>query len=206
MKPFANSLLKYLSVFQHAAKKPLTKWEKRLSLFLLAPFIAGAPLALGDSGAGAATPGSSPAAKSARTPTPLNIPIPVGHDAETVKLPYFDVHGKLQMTFYITKALRLDPDHLDLTEAYVQTYDDKGAPDLGVSMTRSKLDLTTRIVTSDLPVTVYNSDFQIAGQKMSFNSQTHTGHMSGHVHMVVYNLQGATGAPSPSPAPAETPQ
>jgi lipopolysaccharide export system protein LptC len=107
------------------------------------------------------------------------------------------------MMIYADKAMRPDPDHLEMTTAYMQTYDDKGAPDLGITMTRSVLDLNTRIVTSDVPVTVSRTDFLIIGQNMSFNSQTRAGHMSGHVHTVIYNLQAAAGAsPSPSPSPA----
>ncbi len=115
------------------------------------------------------------------------IPIPVKHDAEGVNLPYFDSRGKLQMYFIIAKAIRVDMDHLEMKNAYMQTYDEKGTPDATVFMSRSLLDLNTRIVTSDIPVTVRRSDFEIVGQKMVFNTQNRTGHMFGHVRMVLYN-------------------
>jgi hypothetical protein len=133
------------------------------------------------------------------SPTPMNIPIPVQHDAAGMKLPYFDEHGRLQMYFNISKALRQDLGHLEMTDAYMQTYDEKGVPDANVFMNRSVLDLNTRIVTSDVPVIVRRSDFEITGQKMVFNTRTRVGEMTGHVRMVIYNRQEAA-QPTPSPS------
>ena len=144
------------------------------------------------------TPAASPGASVSPTPPKLNIPIPVKHDAEGVKLPYFDNHGRLQMYFAIARAVRLDPDHLDMTNAFMQTYDEKGIPDANVFMRRSVLDLNSRIVTSDIPVIVRRSDFEITGQQMVFNTQTRAGHMTGHVRMVIYNRQEMS-APTPAP-------
>ena len=133
------------------------------------------------------------------TPIKLNIPIPPGHAAEGVKLPYFDDRGRLQMFFSIMQGMRIDPDHLEMTNAYMQTYDEKGVPDANVYMKRSVLDLNSRIVTSDIPVVVRRSDFEITGQKMVFNTQTRSGRMTGHVQMVIYNRQEMA-QPTPTPA------
>ena len=104
------------------------------------------------------------------------------------------------MYFNIAKALRVDLGHLEMQNSYMQTYDEKGVPDASVFMSRSVLDLNTRIVTSDVPVTVRRSDFEVTGQKMVFNTQTRLGHMTGGVHMVIYNHQEmASASPSPSP-------
>jgi hypothetical protein len=141
-------------------------------------------------------------AKASPTPPPprFNPPIPVSHDAEVVNLPYWDSKGKLQMFFNIAKAFRSDLGHLDMENAYMQTYDDKGVPDATVFMTRAALDLNTLIVTSDVPVTVRRSDFDIVGQKMVFNTKTRQGRMTGHVRMTIYNREDM-GQPSPSPSP-----
>jgi hypothetical protein len=144
-----------------------------------------------------------PAPNSSPTPTRFNIPIPIDHNAKGVDLPFFD-NGKLQMYFVIKKAFRVDLDHLDMTHAYMQTYDDKETPDVTIYMTRSLLDLNTRVITSEVPVIIRRSDFEITGQKMVFNTQTHVGRLSGHVQMIIYNRQSATGGatPTPSPSPA----
>ena len=144
-----------------------------------------------------------PAPNSSPTPTRFNIPIPIDHNAKGVDLPFFD-NGKLQMYFVIRKAFRVDLDHLDMTHAYMQTYDDKETPDITIYMTRSLLDLNTRVITSEVPVVIRRSDFEITGQKMVFNTQTHVGRLSGHVQMIIYNRQSAAGGatPTPSPSPA----
>jgi hypothetical protein len=154
----------------------------------------------------------SPTPAPSATPAPgpkFNPPIPVNHGAVKVKLPYFDQAGRLQMFFNIQSAFRVDLNHLQLEDAYMQTYDEHRAPDANVFMTKSMLDLDTRIVTSDVPVIVRRSDFLIEGQKMVFNTQTHVGHMSGHVHMVIYNrTEMAHASPTPGPAgstPASNP-
>jgi len=144
-----------------------------------------------DSGSPAGTPGPK-----------FNVPIPVNHGAMGVKLPYFDDRGRLQMFFNIATAFRTDIGHLEMGNAYMQTYDETQAPDANVFMTRSVLDLNTRIVTSDVPVVVRRRDFEITGQKMVFNTQTRVGRMTGHVRMVIYNRQTAEPSPTPAPAPA----
>jgi Lipopolysaccharide-assembly, LptC-related len=195
--------------WKRAHAKPLRRKVVRKQclttrLLLVAILLAAVPLAWGNSGKkkNTAVPGSSVSP----TPPRFNIPIPVSHDAEGVKLPYFDAHGRLQMYFNIALARRVDLDHLEMDNAYMQTYDEKGAPDATVFMTRSTLDLNTRIVTSDVPVTVHRADFEIIGQKMVFNTQTRKGQMTGHVRMTIYNRQEMSHAsPSPSPSRPATP-
>jgi hypothetical protein len=146
-------------------------------------------------------PSPSPGGSASPTPPKFNIPIPMGHNAKGVDLPFFD-NGKLQMYFVIRKAFRVDINHLDMTHAYMQTYDEKETPDVTIYMTRCLLDLNTRVITSEVPVDIRRSDFEITGEKMVFNTQTHIGRLSGHVRMTIYNRQSTAGGASPSPAPA----
>ena len=150
------------------------------------------------------TPGAS------ASPKPkFDVPIPPDHGADYVKLPYFDERGRIQMYFNIQHAFREDLNHLQLTNAYMQTYDEHQAPDANVTITQGVLNLDTRVITSDVPVTVRRSDFQIVGQKMSFNTQTKVGHFSGHVHMIVFNrteMAKATPSPTPAAKPGASPQ
>jgi len=183
-----------------------TIWDSRYgraaTIMLLGICLAGTAPAWGHAKSDAPSPGSS--AGASPTPPKFNVPIPVSHDARGVKLPYYDERGRLQMYFVIAKAYRMDLKHLEMKKAYMQTYDEKETPDANVYMSDGILDLDTRIVTSDVPVIVRRSDFQIVGQKMVFNTQTRVGHMSGHVRMILYN-HTAIAAPSPtiSPVPAK---
>jgi hypothetical protein len=188
------------------ARSHLGRWRKA-GLMLLAVLIAAGPAAWGGQKAGEpdfSDGGATPAPKRPK----FDVPIPIGHDATVVGLPYFD-KGKLQMYFTIVKAYRVDLNHLKMQNAYLQTYDEKETEDADIYLPSSMLDLNTRIVTSDTPVTVSRSDFEIVGQKMVFNTQTHKGHMWGHVHMVIFNRQdegAASPSPSPSPAAPAAPQ
>ncbi|HEX4086592.1 MAG TPA: LPS export ABC transporter periplasmic protein LptC [Chthoniobacteraceae bacterium] len=153
------------------------------------------------------TPTATPAPSGSPKPK-FDVPIPPDHGADFVKLPYFDERGRLQMYFTIEHAFRVDEGHLRLTGAYMQTYDEHQSPDANVTITQGILDLNTRIITSDVPVTVRRSDFQIVGQKMVFNTQTKVGHFSGHVRMIIFNrseMAKASPTPGASAHPAESP-
>ena len=154
---------------------------------------------------GASSPSATASPGAAGSPTPASklkqiILIPIGHGARKATVPIFDIHAKLQMYFSIKEAFRTDDGHLAMTDAYLQTYDDKQTPDATIYLTRSVLDLDTSIVTSDVPSTVRRSDFEITGKKMRFNTQTHIGHMTGGVRMIIYN-SGEMSASTPSPSP-----
>lgn len=138
-------------------------------------------LALG--GIGAADPSATPGA----TPPRFNVPIPLGHDAKGITLPYFDKLGKLQMDFSIGTASRVDNDHLEMKFVHVNTYDEKGTLDLMVDLFTCVLDLNTRVVTSESPAKIQRSDFEIIGRTMTFDTQAKTGKMKGKVRMLIYN-------------------
>jgi hypothetical protein len=170
--------------------------SRRAGILVLLPLLAAGGIARAHTSKPSPSPGAG-----ADTAPRFNIPIPIDHNAKGVDLPFFD-NGKLQMYFVIRKAFRVDINHLDMTHAYMQTYDDKETPDVTIYMTRCLLDLNTRVITSEVPVDIRRSDFEITGQKMVFNTQTHVGRLSGHVQMTIYNRQTIAGGASPSPSPA----
>ena len=134
-----------------------------------------------------------PNKKKAPKESKFTVPIPVGHDAKGIRLPSFDRDGKLNMMFSIELAMRVDEDHLDMKNTFLETYTNDGTPDLSVQMTTSVLDLNTRIVTSKDPATVRRQDFEITGDKMQFNTKTHAGVFTGNIRMIIYNLQKSAG-------------
>jgi lipopolysaccharide-assembly LptC-related protein len=129
----------------------------------------------------------------AEQPPPVfNVPIPPGHDARVVKLPYYDSSGKLQMIFEIGIAKRTDMYHLTMTHVNMETFDDAGKSDMKIDMKTSVLDLNTRIVVSKEPVTVRRSDFELWGETMKFNTLTRQGKMIGKVRMLIFNRESMT--------------
>jgi len=117
-----------------------------------------------------------------KTPV-LNVPIPVNHGAKGIKLPYFDEKGSLQMDFSIESAFRIDTDHLQMKGVKMQTYNENGKVEMLIDSSSSILDLTTRMVTSDEPIT---------GETMQFDTQTKSGKIVGKVRMLIYNLTDMT--------------
>jgi hypothetical protein len=134
------------------------------------------------------------------TPPKFDVPIPIGHDAQVVKLPYYNSDGKLQMNFSINLAKRVDANHLQMSSVKIVTYKEDGAKDMSIALATSVLDLNTRILTSKEPVTVERSDFVLTGDRMRFNTQTHDGIFYGHVRMLIFNRETMT---SPSQETAQ---
>jgi len=116
----------------------------------------------------------------------LNVPIPINHNAEGVRIPYYDEKGKLQMFFSIVEAKRVDEIHLEMKAVNIDTYNPDGSQEMSVEAKSSILDLNTRIVTSNEPATIRRSDFEITGDTMQFNTKTREGNMSGNVRMLIY--------------------
>ena len=162
--------------------------------------------ALAVSGAGAKEKNSKAKKEKKSKDTGLNVPIPVDHDAEGLRIPSFDETGKLQMYFTITHAKRTDEDHLAMSMAKVETFDGNGARQMLIEVPRSVLDLKTRIVTSDSPVKITRSDFELTGDTMIFNTQTRMGRFVGNVRMLIFNREemagGEDAAPEKKPAGA----
>ena len=119
--------------------------------------------------------------------TELNIPIPIGHDAQGVHLPYYDEKGKLQMVFFIASATRVDDIHLQMQAVNIETYNQDGSREMSIDVKGSVLDLNTRIVTSNESATIRRTDFEITGDTMQFNTKSREGNMSGKVRMLIYN-------------------
>src|SRR5437879_5084788 len=122
-----------------------------------------------------------------KQPPKFDVMIPIKHNAKGVKLPYYDVHGKLQMNFEIEIATRIDNDHLQMKMAKMETYDEDGKQSMTIEMPVSILDLNTRVITSKKPVTVRRSDFEITGETMTFDTQIRAGKMIGKVRMLIFN-------------------
>lgn len=116
----------------------------------------------------------------------LNLPLPVGHEAKGIKLPYFNEEGKLEMNFVIGRAKRVDEHRLEMARVTVEMYDAEGAPEMKIDLPQSVLNLDTRVITSDAPVMIERSDFRIQGEGMRFNTKTRRGELQGKVKMLIY--------------------
>ena len=145
--------------------------------------------------------GKKPAVDKGDDEGKMSVPIPKGHDSKGLRIPYFGADGKLQMTFTIGVASRLDEDHVKMHDLQVETLDEKGAREMLIELPSSILELTTRVISTKEGVTIKSSDFELTGNAMDFNTKTKQGRLVGAVRMVIYNLdEEATPAPAGGPS------
>lgn len=143
--------------------------------------------------------------KTEATPAPedksakMSVPLPVGHDAKGLTIPYRDGDGKLQMRFVMELGKRIDPDHLAMTKLLIETFDDTEVKEMTIDLPDSVLDLNTRVITTRTGVLIKRDDFELTGKTMEFNTETKQGRLGGKVHMKIYNLENET-------TPEETPR
>ena len=130
---------------------------------------------------------------------PDMIPIPKGHDSKGLKIPYSDEKGRLQMTFNIGTATRIDDDHVQMADLNIETFDEAGNSEMKIALPTSVLDTRTRIISSNQHVTIQRADFELTGESLEFNTQTKEGKLGGGVRMLIYNLSNETAANTDQP-------
>ena len=164
----------------------------RLSFAL---FLAGSCLVLG---------GDRKRRRGTPTPTPeprealglKNIPLTVGHEAKGLVLPNYDIQGHLLGRFEAATAARVDEDHVRFTNLKMTTFDEHEQPDFKIDMADGILNLETRVIASNQRTKVKRTDFEIAGDTMSFNTLTKLGTLTGNVHMTIFNQKEIAGSPA----------
>ena len=130
---------------------------------------------------------SQPGATPKSSPAMANIPLPIGQEAKGLILPDFDLEGHMRARFEAITAKRIDTDHLEFRGLRMTTFTPENTTDLLIDMPVSTLDLNTRVITSNQRTTVSRADFQIAGDKMSFDTVGRKGTLVGNVKMVITN-------------------
>jgi hypothetical protein len=133
----------------------------------------------------------------------IDVPVPKGHDAKGLKIPYFGSDGKLQMSFNIGVASRLDDNHMQMTDLQIETFNDDGEHEMAIDLPTSVLDLTTSVISTKKHVTIRRDDFELTGETMEFNTRTKQGGLGGNVRMLIYNLEAETSGSSESSQPTD---
>jgi hypothetical protein len=143
-----------------------------------------------------------PASENPAQKSKMSVPLPVGHDAKKLTIPYRDGEGKLQMRFVMELGKRIDADHLAMTKLQIQMFDDAEAEEMSIDLPDSTLDLNTRVISTKSGVTIKRDDFVISGKTLEFNTETKQGRLGGRVHMKIFNLENETN-PDPEAKPRE---
>jgi len=151
-----------------------------LILLALEPALAAKPKGKKDKKFLSATPSASAGEQNL-----TNIPLPIGHEAKGLVLPDFDLEGHLRGRFEAMSAKRIDEEHIGFHTLKITTYTPENKPDLTVELSESVLNLKTRILSSKERTTIKRADFDIAGDSVEFDTNTHTGKLVGNVKMVI---------------------
>ncbi|HWY52267.1 MAG TPA: hypothetical protein VNW72_12365 [Chthoniobacterales bacterium] len=151
-----------------------------LILLTLEPALAGKPKPKKNKEIPTATPSASGGEQSL-----TNIPLPIGHEAKGLTLPDFDLEGHLRGRFEAESAKRLDEEHIGFHSLKIITYTPENKPDLTVELSEAVLNLKTRILSSKERALIKRADFDIAGDSVEFDTNTHTGKLVGNVKMVL---------------------
>jgi lipopolysaccharide assembly outer membrane protein LptD (OstA) len=114
-----------------------------------------------------------------------NIPLPIGHEAKGLVLPDFDLEGHLRGRFEAASAKRVDEENVGFHALKITTYTPENKPDLTIELIDSVLNLKTRILSSKERALIQRADFNIAGDSVEFDTNTHTGKLVGNVKMVI---------------------
>jgi hypothetical protein len=122
----------------------------------------------------------------------ISVPVPPGHDAKGLVIPYRDAQGNMQMRFTMEVGNRTDVDHMDMTTLLIETFDDEGKGEMTIDLPQSILDLNTRVITTESGVVIKRADFELTGKTMEFNTETRAGKVGGNVRMLIYNLENET--------------
>ena len=131
------------------------------------------------------TPSASPSATAASEQSLTNIPLPVGHEAKGLILPDFDLQGRLRGKFEAASAKRVDEEHVGFHSLKITTFTPEKQPDLTIELSESVLNLKTRILSSNQRTIIKRADFNIVGDSVEFDTNTHTGKLIGNVKMVI---------------------
>ena len=132
------------------------------------------------------------------TPSPTapgdltSLPLPIGHEAKGLVLPNFDVSGHLVGRLEAASAKRVDENHVLFTGLKLTTFTPENQTDLLIEMADSTLDLKTRVVTSEHRATIKRVDFDIAGDRLEFDTVARRGTMEGNVKMVITGKEHLT--------------
>src|SRR2546430_587209 len=127
-----------------------------------------------------ATPSGSPGEQNL-----ANIPLPIGHEAKGLVLPDFDLEGHLRGKFEAVSAKRIDEEHIGFHSLKITTFTPENKADLTIELIDSTLNLRTRILSSKERTLIQRADFNIAGDSVEFDTNTHTGKLIGNVKMVI---------------------
>ena len=118
----------------------------------------------------------------------IDLPVPIGHEVKGLRVPLRTSEGKMDLQFDMESATRLDDQNVEMHTASIQTFDQQSSkPDVKINLKKSVMNMETNVITSQDPILVTRSDFQLTADGMEFNSKTHQGKVFRNIRLVIYD-------------------
>jgi hypothetical protein len=118
----------------------------------------------------------------------IDLPVPIGHEVKGLRVPLRTSEGKMDLQFDMESATRLDDQNVEMHTASIQTFDQQSSkPDVKINLKKSVMNMETDVITSQDPVLVTRSDFQLTADGMEFNSKTHQGKVFRNIRLLIYD-------------------
>ena len=118
----------------------------------------------------------------------IDLPVPIGHEVKGLRVPLRTSEGKMDLQFDMESATRLDDQNVEMHTALIQTFDQQSSkPDVKINLQKSVMNMETNVITSQDPILVTRSDFQLTADGMEFNSKTRQGKVYRNIRLLIYN-------------------
>jgi len=118
----------------------------------------------------------------------IDLPVPIGHEVKGLRVPLRTSEGKMDLQFDMESATRLDDQNVEMHTASIQTFDQQSSkPDVRINLKKSVMNMETNVITSQDPILVTRSDFQLTADGMEFNSKTHQGKVFRNIRLLIYD-------------------
>lgn len=140
-------------------------------------------------------------------PLKLDLPLVPGEPATNVRIPQYGDAAQLLSLLNSVSIKRLDDTRLELQGTDLDLNKPDGKPDFHIRLPRAIFDTRTRLLTSEEPVAISTTDFELQGERLEFDTSARCGRITGWVYMKIHNPKGILGDPekpkaagSPEPA------
>ena len=118
----------------------------------------------------------------------IDLPVPIGHEVKGLRVPLRTSEGKMDLQFDMESATRLDDQNVEMHTASIQTFDQQSSkPDVRINLKKSVMNMETNVITSQDPILVTRSDFQLTADGMEFNSKTRQGKVFRNIRLLIYD-------------------
>ena len=118
----------------------------------------------------------------------IDLPVPIGHEVKGLRVPLRTSEGKMDLQFDMESATRLDDQNVEMHTASIQTFDQRSSkPDVKINLKKSVMNMETNVITSQDPILVTRSDFQLTADGMQFNSKTRQGKVFRNIRLLIYD-------------------